>query len=74
VELEQESKERSQMESCPERCQQQSFVMILREHVYQRLQPALAKIEGDVRESKPGAVLGEGRSPVLSMRAPTDTF
>jgi hypothetical protein len=74
VELEQESKERSQKESCPEGCQQQSFVIILREHVYQGLQPALAKIEGDVRESKPGAVLGEGRSPVLSMRAPTDTF
>ncbi len=40
VELEQESKERSQKVSCPEGCQQQSFAIILREHVYQGLQPA----------------------------------
>lgn len=59
MELEQVNKERSQKEFCLEGCQQQFSVVLLRGHVYQGLQSALAKIEGDVRESKPEAALRE---------------
>ncbi|KAL8718407.1 MAG: hypothetical protein Q9225_004450 [Loekoesia sp. 1 TL-2023] len=57
----QESKERSQKASCPEECQQQSSVVILREHVCQGIQPDLAKIDGDFRETNLAAVLGKVR-------------